>query len=114
MRERFQLARELPSPGGAKTALSTTPVDALEAGHRLVVAPGSPLAIVHVARAVERGIKRALLTCDKKNVASAKVIEKNGGVLESEGFSQEPGKVVRRYWIDLSEDPRRSSPDPQP
>jgi predicted acetyltransferase len=41
------------------------------------------------------GIDRALLTCDEENVASRKVIEHNGGVLEA----KEEGK--RRYWITL-------------
>lgn len=41
------------------------------------------------------GLYRVLLTCDEDNIASRKVIEKNGGVLET----AEDGK--RRYWIDL-------------
>ena len=42
---------------------------------------------------------RVLLGCDKNNAASAKVIEKNGGVLENEVPFE--GKTVRRYWIAL-------------
>jgi len=41
-----------------------------------------------------------LVTCNKENVASAKVIQKNGGVLEDERVSGE-GKVFQRYWIAL-------------
>ncbi len=46
------------------------------------------------------GIDRVLMTCDKDNVASAKTIIKNGGVLEDE-FVNSEGVVEQRYWIDL-------------
>jgi predicted acetyltransferase len=52
-------------------------------------------------RARERGIDRARITCDAKNIASAKVILKCGGVLESESYSPHAGRVTQRYWIDL-------------
>jgi predicted acetyltransferase len=51
-------------------------------------------AVLPVARSL--GIDRALLTCDEDNLASHRVIEANGGVLE--GGSG--GKV--RYWIPTS------------
>jgi predicted acetyltransferase len=46
----------------------------------------------------ERGIDRVLVTCDDDNAASARVIEANGGVLESvvPGLADIP---KRRYWI---------------
>ena len=44
------------------------------------------------------GIDRALVTCDDTNVASATVIERNGGVLED----IRNGK--RRYWVDLTDE----------
>ena len=47
------------------------------------------------------GIDRVLMTCDKDNVASAKTIQKNGGVLDSE-FVNEEGVIEQRYWIDLN------------
>ncbi len=50
-------------------------------------------------RAGEIGIDRALVTCGKQNVGSAKVIVGNGGMFESEEFSPERGEVVQRYWI---------------
>ena len=45
-----------------------------------------------------RGISPVLVTCDDDNLASAKVIEANGGVLESvvPGVADMP---KRRYWI---------------
>ena len=46
------------------------------------------------------GIDRVLMVCDRDNVASAKTIIKNGGVLENE-FVNAEGVVEQRYWIDL-------------
>ena len=46
------------------------------------------------------GITRVLMTCDKDNVASAKTIIKNGGVLENE-FVNSDGDIEQRYWIAL-------------
>lgn len=45
-----------------------------------------------------RGVERILVTCDDDNLASAKVIEANGGVLESvvPGLAEVP---KRRYWL---------------
>jgi len=48
----------------------------------------------------EMGIGPVLITCHKENIASAKVIQKNGGALEDERVSGE-GKVFQRYWIAL-------------
>lgn len=52
-------------------------------------------------KARQRGLQRVLVTCDDDNLASARVIEANGGILENR--LQPPGmlKLVRRYWIDL-------------
>lgn len=57
----------------------------------------------HASRALELaldrarvlGLDRVLLTCDEDNAASARTIERNGGVLED----HRRGK--RRYWIEL-------------
>lgn len=46
------------------------------------------------------GIPRVLMTCDKDNVASARTIIKNGGILENEIINEE-GVPEQRYWIDL-------------
>ncbi len=45
------------------------------------------------------GIDRVLMVCDRDNIASAKSIARNGGVLENEVSVD--GTVVQRYWIDL-------------
>lgn len=47
------------------------------------------------------GIDRVLMICDKDNIASAKSIIKNGGILEKE-FVDEDGKTEQRYWIELA------------
>lgn len=47
----------------------------------------------------ELGMKKALLGCYKENTSSAKVIEKNGGVLENE--VEVEGRVIKRYWIKI-------------
>lgn len=51
-------------------------------------------------KAKELGINRVLMTCNKDNIASAKTIIKNGGVLENE-VKLENNKILQRYWISL-------------
>ena len=46
------------------------------------------------------GIRRVLMCCDETNRASARTIEKNGGVLENT-LAGPDGNVVRHYWIEL-------------
>lgn len=48
----------------------------------------------------ELGIDKVLVTCDKDNIASARTIMANNGVLENE-LAEEDGNLVQRYWIDL-------------
>lgn len=43
-------------------------------------------------------IKDVLLTCDKSNIASSKVIISQGGVLENE-FLNDENEYEQRYWI---------------
>lgn len=50
-------------------------------------------------KAKELGIHRALITCDKNNLGSARTIIKNGGVLENE--VEEEDKITQRYWIEF-------------
>ena len=47
----------------------------------------------------ELGIGRVLMCCDSDNFASARTIEKNGGVLENVVVGG--GAPVKRYWITL-------------
>ncbi len=46
------------------------------------------------------GLDRVLMCCDESNPASARTIEKNGGVLENT-LADPDGNLVRRYWIQL-------------
>jgi predicted acetyltransferase len=46
-------------------------------------------------------LDRVLISCDKANLASAKVIQNNGGVLENELYSETFSEVIQRYWIRL-------------
>ena len=46
-------------------------------------------------------INKVLMVCDKSNIASAKTIIKNGGILENE-FVDDNGKIQQRYWIELA------------
>ncbi len=62
---------------------------------------GNAILGLSLGKAKELGIERALLTCDERNVASKKIIEKNGGVFESRGPNPEMGHDVLRFWIDI-------------
>jgi predicted acetyltransferase len=46
------------------------------------------------------GLRQVLLTCSPENTASARVIQKNGGGLDSESVAK-VGRMTSRYWIDL-------------
>ena len=45
------------------------------------------------------GIDRALMVCNKNNIASAKSIIRNGGVLENE--VEVDGEIEQRYWLEI-------------
>jgi predicted acetyltransferase len=54
-----------------------------------------------LGRAMDIGLRRVFITCDTDNVASAKIIEKNGGKLHGRVTSRRTGKLVSQYWIEL-------------
>lgn len=56
---------------------------------------GRTILALTLAELAKLGVDRALLTCDAANLPSRRVIEANGGILESE----EEGEL--RYWIGL-------------
>ncbi len=58
---------------------------------------GTRILELALAEAKRMGIEKVLVTCDDDNVGSAKIIEKNGGVLENK--IENEGKLKRRYWI---------------
>lgn len=55
--------------------------------------------VLKKARAL--GIKRVLVTCDDNNIASARVIEVNGGKLGDKIENENSQVLLRRYWIEL-------------
>jgi predicted acetyltransferase len=52
------------------------------------------------ARALDN--EKVLLTCDEGNLASIRVIEKNGGIFADQSILDD-GSVNNRYWIDLKD-----------
>ena len=73
---------------------------------------GEKILALALDRACELGLHRVLVTCDSDNVASRKIIERNGGTFEyampmdshafrAEGRPPNEGVTKRRYWIDL-------------
>ncbi len=65
---------------------------------------GTMLLKLGLQKARELGLKdKVLITCDDDNIASAKIIEKNGGVLENkvENTIKDETFLTRRYWVKL-------------
>ena len=62
---------------------------------------GNTMLELALPKAKELGLKRVLLTCDTRNIASRKIIEKYGGVLENQIPNPEMGHDALRYWIDI-------------
>jgi len=65
---------------------------------------GKAILRLTLEKAKELGLERVLVTCDVDNVASSRIIESNGGVLENEAISEATGKPIYRFWIDLTGD----------
>lgn len=61
---------------------------------------GEQLSLV-MEEARKIGLRRVMITCDKDNLASAKVIQNNGGELEWEGIYEPTNEVIQIYWISL-------------
>ena len=53
-----------------------------------------------LAEALKLGIERAVITCDKDNIASSRVIVANGGVLDSEYPLKGHKGIIQRYFIE--------------
>ena len=58
-----------------------------------------------IDRARQLGLSEVLVTCGKNNVASARIIRLNGGVLGSEEYLDSRGEVIQRYLIPMSDVP---------
>ena len=59
---------------------------------------GSAMVGLALLEAKKFGLNKVLMCCDKRNIASAKSIMNNGGVLENE--VEINGIIKQRYWID--------------
>ena len=64
---------------------------------------GTVLLHMGLEKARERGLHRVLLTCDETNLASRKIIEKNGGQLENSVRVEGQTVLKLRYWINIDE-----------
>lgn len=62
---------------------------------------GTLLLKLTLERARGLGLKRVFITCDADNLASAKVIERNGGRRQGQVTSDRTGKMISQYWIEL-------------
>lgn len=64
---------------------------------------GTKMLTLALKKAKTMGLEKVLITCDKDNFGSAKVIENNGGVLENIIENIIEGKKIhtKRYWIEL-------------
>lgn len=60
---------------------------------------GSRLLELAIPKVKALGIEKALVTCDKENIASRKIIERNKGVLLDE--IEVNKKAIMRFWISL-------------
>jgi predicted acetyltransferase len=52
-------------------------------------------------KARERDMQRVRLICDTENIGSARIIERNGGMLSGYGVDPNNGKRTSQYWIEL-------------
>lgn len=62
---------------------------------------GSLMLELALIEAKKFDLDRVLVTCTDDNIASAKVIENNGGILEDKRVDPGDQKLTRRYWISL-------------
>ena len=46
------------------------------------------------------GLDRVRIACDRYNIASAKTIQANGGLLDGERYDPQDGTLTQRYWIE--------------
>lgn len=54
-----------------------------------------------VDKAKEMGLNRLLVICEKDNLASIKVAQKNGGIKGGEIVSSIINKPIVQYWIEI-------------
>lgn len=64
---------------------------------------GTKILELALVEAKKLGIKKALVNCDKDNIGSAKIIERNGGILENESPQGDGKPPIKRYWMEIEE-----------
>jgi predicted acetyltransferase len=64
---------------------------------------GTAILQLGLDKARGRGLHRVLLTCDETNVASRKIIERNGGQFENAVAVEGSAVKKLRYWINLDD-----------
>lgn len=62
---------------------------------------GKEILRLGLEKAKEIGLKKVLVTCDKDNLASKKIIESNGGLFENEYEMKGDKPNILRYWVDI-------------
>jgi predicted acetyltransferase len=62
---------------------------------------GTAILALALPAAKALGMTRVLVTCDEENLASRKIIERNGGRLEGATPSRNAPGLTLRFWIEL-------------
>ena len=64
---------------------------------------GTKMLYLALFKCEELGLSDVMITCKKDNIASAKVIENNGGKLQDEVFIPEEDDIFKIYWVNVYE-----------
>jgi len=105
----FWLVKDGVIVGESRLRHYLTPALEIEGGHiGYAIRPsergkgyGTLILALTLEQAKMRGLQRIRVTCDTDNLASVRVIEKNGGQLAGQAISTRTGKPIFQYWIDL-------------
>lgn len=62
---------------------------------------GSAMLKLAIEKCKEKGLKKVLISCRDTNIASSKVIEKNGGIYENDYYDEAAGIKYKRFWINI-------------
>lgn len=62
---------------------------------------GTAILRLTLEKARQLGLRQVLVTCDEDNLASAKIIEANGGLLKDVYQNADMAVPKRRYWITI-------------
>jgi len=62
---------------------------------------GTKILEMALPKAKELGLHEVLVTCDATNIASRRIIERNGGIFENQMLNPETGIDKLRFWINI-------------